>query len=521
MDKRAIFFVILCMLLITAFHTFGVNSDNMNMTVNGTYSNLEKSSFLNNYNETDQALHNSYIDQIKLLNGYFPTAITNDFQKVILTSLQGNGNNDLMGNISELYDLSSGKITIIFKYKYISFGSVTTASVSSDDHILAISDYTDYLQVWDINTGTLLRAIMTNTIFNRATFLPNSSLMAATTITNAFQIWNTSSLLFYGTPLFSKNTNYINTLSISPNGTFLATGGYGTYFNLWNISHAPDISSMTVQINSTIWSSTFSNDDRYLLLANSTNILIFDMHNNCSLVKTVSWPSPPYAIRGLNMIPNSSIVAVTSSNGYISLFDLNSMEFFYTRDVDTGTLYQMFVSKGFIYTGVLNATHFLKIRPFSTPSSPLDVNASYNGLSVLLKWKTPELDGGKSITRYGIYRSKDDNSSYSRIGVSDQTSFTDNIVKSNTHYFYEMNAENSLGGGNFSAEVSVFIPPDSTTTISVPTTTTPIPTTTTSDTTTNTQLTQSPSTSPISFSGILMGFIAIVIIRTKFSSRKK
>lgn len=77
--------------------------------------------------------------------------------------------------------------------------------------------------------------------------------------------------------------------------------------------------------------------------------------------------------------------------------------------------------------------------------------------SVTLSIPTPSSDGGAPITSRTIYRSTD-NTSFTELGATTQTTFTDGTVVGGTTYFYAYTATNSVGESARSGSISVSVP---------------------------------------------------------------
>ena len=205
----------------------------------------------------------------------------------------------------------------------------------------------------------------------------------------------------------TKHSGSINTLAVSPNATFLFTGGNDKNMILWNIIDIPNVETRIIlQANFTIVSRTFSNDNRYLFVADYDNVFVFDMFNNCSLIKLLSTPTPTYAISKIAMIPNSPILPVSSASGGIGLYNITSMLqiYFYSPSVK-GTFYYMIPTDSYIFAGVNDYTSFIKKLPYSAPSAPLELTGSFSQNQVQLNWNVPKIIGEYNISNYKIYKS--------------------------------------------------------------------------------------------------------------------
>lgn len=94
-------------------------------------------------------------------------------------------------------------------------------------------------------------------------------------------------------------------------------------------------------------------------------------------------------------------------------------------------------------------------EPPTVPGPPRDLVATPGDGSVALTWSVPEDDGGRPITSYHIYRgtSPGGESLYATVG-GDILSYTDVEVTNGETYWYQVSAENEVGEGPRSNEVS-------------------------------------------------------------------
>lgn len=88
------------------------------------------------------------------------------------------------------------------------------------------------------------------------------------------------------------------------------------------------------------------------------------------------------------------------------------------------------------------------------PSAPTGLRAYWDGPAsypyVVLSWNSVS-----NATSYTVYRSTSANGSYSKIGNSSYSSYSDNNVSIGKTYYYKVTASNSTGTSNYSNYVSV------------------------------------------------------------------
>lgn len=90
----------------------------------------------------------------------------------------------------------------------------------------------------------------------------------------------------------------------------------------------------------------------------------------------------------------------------------------------------------------------------STPSAPLNLQATAGDSQVILDWSTPTSDGGASITNYKIYRGTTTGSLTLLATIGNLLTYIDTSAVNDQTYYYKVSAVNSVGEGAESSEVS-------------------------------------------------------------------
>ena len=86
----------------------------------------------------------------------------------------------------------------------------------------------------------------------------------------------------------------------------------------------------------------------------------------------------------------------------------------------------------------------------SAPSAPTGVSANAtSSSSITISWNAVS-----GATSYTVYRSSSSNGSYSSVGTTSSTSFTNTGLSANTTYYYKVTAANSYGTSGYSSTVS-------------------------------------------------------------------
>ena len=145
----------------------------------------------------------------------------------------------------------------------------------------------------------------------------------------------------------------------------------------------------------------------------------------------------------------------------------------FRRSLDTGDQYDFPISGG-TTTGLMWAYHltaddlvsehdvvgtFAGYTFKAVPAAPQNVQATVvSSTQVDLTWTAPTDDGGDPIVQYRVYRSTTSGSGYVEVGTSTTASFSDTSVAPGNTYYYLIAAENGVGIGLNSTEISVTMP---------------------------------------------------------------
>ena len=92
------------------------------------------------------------------------------------------------------------------------------------------------------------------------------------------------------------------------------------------------------------------------------------------------------------------------------------------------------------------------IEPFA-PRAPENLQATPRDNLVVLSWDLPSSDGGLPILRYLVYRGIT-SGSYEFLGKTENRFYNDTTAVGGTQYYYVVTAENAVGEGEFSDEIS-------------------------------------------------------------------
>ncbi len=114
-------------------------------------------------------------------------------------------------------------------------------------------------------------------------------------------------------------------------------------------------------------------------------------------------------------------------------------------------------SDGTLYVGCQKGKIYALGGGLETPSGPRDLEVEGSAGQVNLSWDEPANGGTSEITEFKIYRGESANS-MSELTTTEETTYVDSGVSSNTTYYYKVSAVNSAGEGEKSEQVSVTVP---------------------------------------------------------------
>ncbi|MDG6225382.1 MAG: SBBP repeat-containing protein [Candidatus Thermoplasmatota archaeon] len=87
----------------------------------------------------------------------------------------------------------------------------------------------------------------------------------------------------------------------------------------------------------------------------------------------------------------------------------------------------------------------IRARPARQPDPPFDLTAESGDRKVILKWSSPEWDGGQPLNSFTIYRRSDENWTYLEKAEPHDSEFTDSEVINGIEYHYMITAWNIMG----------------------------------------------------------------------------
>ena len=168
----------------------------------------------------------------------------------------------------------------------------------------------------------------------------------------------------------------------------------------------------------------------------------------------LAWSAP--GSDGGSPITNYKVYRGTSSNGESFLTELGDVLSFSDSGLTNGQTYYYYVTavNSIGDSGPSNEASATPNAPATPPGAPQSLTATAGDAAVVLTWSPPSSDGGSPITNYKVYRGTSHNGETFLADAGPVLAYTDTSVTNGQTYYYEVTAENSVGEGPRSNEVS-------------------------------------------------------------------
>lgn len=155
-------------------------------------------------------------------------------------------------NIKKLYSEKGYLDSIVFN----SDGSILVASKKKDKF--------GYIELWDVEEGTLIDKIDKQFVQNNMIALsPDNKLLATTTSVAEINLWEFPSLQPIGNPL-EIHTSFISSLEFNPDSNILASGSWDDSIILWDVKKHQPLGKPLTGHSSSIIALSFSPDGKTL-----------------------------------------------------------------------------------------------------------------------------------------------------------------------------------------------------------------------------------------------------------------
>lgn len=236
-------------------------------------------------------------------------------------------------NIVNLWDVSTGELLHTLK-KHVN--GVEGVSFSPDGKILASCSFDNNILMWDVQTGKLDNAITApmNWIFS-VSFSPDGQTLAVGG--QSVQIWdvNTLSLLHN---LNTDNIYPVNSVSFSPDGKTLASvSSQNSNVSIWDISVGRLQQTLT-EHSSAPWDMSFSSDGQTLASINEGVISMLDVRSG----------NVQHTLKGntVSFHPDGETVAIAGLAPTVRVLNISTGEIQHTLDLENDPLYISFNRNG-------------------------------------------------------------------------------------------------------------------------------------------------------------------------------
>lgn len=143
--------------------------------------------------------------------------------------------------------------------------------------------------------------------------------------------------LFANADFVNGHTNEVQSVSISLDGKFVASGSTDTSFVVWD-SKSKEVYFQSNRHNRTVYSVAFSKTNRNLLASSSSDghIALWDISEK-KLIRDISLGDTTLSgILSMDFSPSADFLAVSYFNGDIAVFDIERNEILYKKNIFMG-----------------------------------------------------------------------------------------------------------------------------------------------------------------------------------------
>ncbi|MGD1702435.1 WD40 repeat domain-containing protein, partial [Dapis sp. BLCC M229] len=269
----------------------------------------------NSESETQPDITNDFILAPRLVRSLsnqqpdssLPVAIA--FNGKILASSRGK-------NI-QLWNLESSKLLDTLSSHT---ANVLSLAISPDGKTLASGSEDGTVKLWDIPTGEILTSFLHSDVVTAVGFTADSRAVVGCSAARGIKLWDVD------TGRLLQRMNGTQPIAFGAEGLRMATSGGPRYIRLWNVAQGQLLKNLSIPSknnNQRIEAIAFSQDGQTIAHAirGENNILVWDVET-WEVRHTLEKHSQ--AIKAIAISPDGKILASSSEDGKINLWDISS-----------------------------------------------------------------------------------------------------------------------------------------------------------------------------------------------------
>lgn len=168
------------------------------------------------------------------------------------------------------------------------------------------------LKIWEKNTDIAIRTLSSEVSGRGLAYSPDGKFLASNVKGNKINIWEVSSGKEINT--YEDNTSFINTISYSPNGKYLASGSsiFDNSVKVWNLETGYSASTYRFY-ESGVTSVAFSKDSKFLLSASEDKTIVYFNTDDISKRMTIKGQSRSIECLAIS-VDNKYVIAGSNDN---------------------------------------------------------------------------------------------------------------------------------------------------------------------------------------------------------------
>lgn len=180
--------------------------------------------------------------------------------------------------IIRLWHLETGRVLLTLT-------NLTTSVFSPDGSMLATTNDSETIQLWDMNTGTSLSTFSVKGGISRLVFSPDRKTLAVEGQDASLRLWDIPTRDLHTT--ITGYMNSVGALAYSPDGTMLASGHWGGEIRVWNTITGTYLSILTENKNDALKALAFSQNGKILASSGWPDIVqLWDVNTGRQLSAT-------------------------------------------------------------------------------------------------------------------------------------------------------------------------------------------------------------------------------------------